>query len=57
MIWLLAIYITLTLIYEVWAAVTQKVPTISQYCWRISKDYPLLPFLAGMVAGHLFWQG
>jgi hypothetical protein len=29
--------------------------TISERVWAASK-YPLVPFLAGMIAGHFFWQ-
>ena len=29
--------------------------TISERVWHAS-SYPLVPFLAGMIAGHFFWQ-
>lgn len=29
--------------------------TISEIIWR-ANSYPLVPFTAGMIAGHLFWQ-
>ena len=29
--------------------------TISEVVWAANR-YPLIPFLAGMVAGHFFWQ-
>ena len=29
--------------------------TLSEAVWDISK-HPLIPFLAGLVCGHLFWQ-
>lgn len=30
--------------------------TISEMTWAGAKKRPLVPFLAGVVAGHLFWQ-
>jgi succinate dehydrogenase hydrophobic anchor subunit len=30
--------------------------TISQVVWQISAKTPLVPFLVGVVCGHLFWQ-
>jgi hypothetical protein len=29
--------------------------TISERVWRAS-EYPLVPFAAGLVCGHFFWQ-
>ena len=29
--------------------------TISEITWRLSSKYPPLIFLAGFIAGHLFW--
>jgi hypothetical protein len=30
--------------------------TISGRIWDWSKEYPMLPFCFGVLAGHLFWQ-
>jgi len=30
--------------------------SVSATIWRLSRDYPALPFAAGMLAGHLFWR-
>ena len=30
--------------------------TISETVWQLSKEWPMVPFLFGVVAGHLFWQ-
>lgn len=30
--------------------------TISQIVWSLSKQSPILPFVAGVLAGHLFWN-
>jgi peptidoglycan/LPS O-acetylase OafA/YrhL len=29
--------------------------TISEIIWRYSKDYPILPFLGGLLAAHFWW--
>lgn len=29
--------------------------TVSQVLLRLSKQYPIIPFLFGVLAGHLFW--
>ena len=57
MTWLLIVAVALALVYEGWSALTLKEPTISQMVWRVSKDHPIVPFLAGLLCGHLFWQG
>jgi hypothetical protein len=30
--------------------------TLSYQFWKLSKQWPLIPFIAGMIAGHLTWQ-
>jgi len=44
----------LVLALEVWALITGH-QTISQVVWVASFTYPIIPFLAGVVCGHLFW--
>ena len=34
---------------------TTKGDTISEVVWRLSEQYPILPFLGGVLAGHFFW--
>lgn len=29
--------------------------TITEYIRRVSHQYPIIPFAAGVLAGHLFW--
>jgi hypothetical protein len=45
-------------IYEVYALATGRI-TLSRTVWNIDRSQygPLVPFLAGMVAGHFFWSG
>lgn len=30
--------------------------TISAWIWATSAKFPILPFFAGVLMGHLFWQ-
>ena len=50
------ILITLTglIIYDIVIAVSGGV-TISEVVWSVL-DKPFIPFLAGFLCGHLFWQ-
>jgi len=52
--WVIAIAVLL--VYEAYA-VGNHIPgdTLSEAVWAIA-DYPLVPFLAGIVCGHFFWQ-
>ena len=45
------------LIWEFWTLMN-GVPadTISENVWRIIDGRPFIPFLAGFLAGHFFWQ-
>lgn len=37
-------------------ALALKWETLSGAVWRLSHDWPLLPFAAGILCGHFFWQ-
>jgi hypothetical protein len=44
---------------EAYALHTSR-PTLSEYVWRLSKAWPLFPFVAGVLTGGLavhFWWG
>lgn len=45
------------LIFEGWT-VLNSIPndTLSEAVWDVAQDYPLVPFLAGVLCGHFFWQ-
>jgi hypothetical protein len=48
--------VVLILVFDVWAwAAHGKEATASALIHAWAKDWPLLPFLVGMVLGHLFW--
>lgn len=44
--------------YEIWALATGHT-TLSRAAWTAQRGQygPLIPFLAGMLAGHFFWSG
>ena len=51
------IVLGLVLALEVWALANRKPnDTISEVFWRINMKHPIVPFLFGVVAGHIFWQ-
>ena len=63
MLWFWAAWVALIAIsfafFEAWALV-HKQATLSRSVWTWSKAFPLLPFLAGLLAGGLavhFWWG
>ena len=53
-----AVVIAALLGYEGYALATPASPgdTLSEWVWHWSREYPLVPFLAGGVMGHFFWQ-
>lgn len=56
--WLIAAGLVLLLLYEVIAAKNNADAhlTISQLVWKASARSPILPFIFGVLMGHLFWQ-
>lgn len=44
--------------YDIWAVLYRgRMDTISAAIWQLSTQQPIIPFAAGFLAGHLFWQG
>ena len=54
MLWLAAGGLVLLTVYEVWAAISHKAPTLSQWIWALSARSPIIPFLFGLLMGHFF---
>lgn len=54
--WLVAVGVALILTYEFWALKQNRGITISEFVWRLSVRYPLIPFAFGGLCGHFFWQ-
>ncbi len=42
--------------FDIVVACTGWLPTISEVAWQTAGQHPVVPFLAGVVAGHLWWQ-
>ena len=43
--------------YDVWAVIAGGIEsTISEVVWSWSIRRPIIPFAAGIVCGHFFWQ-
>lgn len=51
--WIIALAFLLA--FEMWALVRGQ-QTLSEEVWALSHNWPLIPFLAGMLAAHFFWQ-
>lgn len=53
-----AIALIVLALYEAWALLTSHM-TLSRFVWQAERTQwgPLIPFLAGMLAGHFFWSG
>lgn len=42
--------------YDIWICINYgAVSTISYVTWTSAKNYPIIPFAAGVLCGHLFW--
>lgn len=52
--WVLAVIVVVLVVYDF---SVRNVPggTISEVILTIAKNSPVLPFLAGVLCGHLFW--
>lgn len=54
------VLVCLLFVYEVWALVRagkgKKGDTISEIIWEVTSKRPVVPFLFGMLMGHLFWR-
>jgi len=52
--WVLIAGLLIIVTYELIAAIRNKTPTISEYVWILSAKNPIVPFLFGLLMGHLF---
>jgi hypothetical protein len=51
LVWVLA-----GLALEGWAIYEGKGNTLSETVWLLTRHYPLVAFLVGLLMGHFFWQ-
>lgn len=54
-IWFLIVLALIVAAYDVWRELKKDDSTISAVLLRASMHYPILSFLFGILAGHLFW--
>lgn len=56
--WFAYAILLLAVVYEAIALVNgQPGDTLTEITWTLSQQWPILPFAAGVIAGHLFWRG
>lgn len=49
--------VVLVLAYDLYAYLKGgQAATVSWVIWTASKDTPVIPFLSGVLCGHLFWR-
>ena len=53
--WVIGLLAAVLIGWDVYAAMSATVPTVSAVSLRVAMQHPVLPFLAGVIAGHLFW--
>ena len=54
--WLWLIWAVAALALEGYAIWEGQGNTLSEVVWLMTKHYPLVAFLVGLIAGHWFWQ-
>jgi hypothetical protein len=42
--------------YDIYVLFFGQYSTISEWVWTHSRSYPLIPFSAGLLCGHFFWN-
>jgi len=53
-VWVIAVCAAALIGWDVYAAMSPTQPTISALALMVSR-HPVVPFLGGVLAGHLFW--
>lgn len=53
--WFIIISTVLISAYDVFAFLSHQDATISETIWNWSAKYPIVPFLGGLLSGHLFF--
>lgn len=55
--WITLGILLLVLIYDAWACMDRdKRETVSEMITKASMRYTVIPFVAGILAGHFFWS-
>lgn len=53
--WVIAVCAAVLIGWDIYAALSPVEPTISALSLHFSQRHPVIPFLFGVIAGHLFW--
>lgn len=54
--WFIVIIIFTCIFYDIYIGINYgTASTISWVTWTTAKNYPIIPFAAGILCGHLFW--
>ena len=54
--WILAVAVALGTAFDVWAAFNKRKGDTFTEVIRVFAKRPIVPFVFGIVAGHLFWN-
>lgn len=55
--WIAALVICVVAVWDTYVTVTgEEHRTVTEIIYLWSRRWPLLPFAAGMLCGHLFWR-
>lgn len=54
--WFIIAIVVVCIVYDVWVCANYgSESTISWVTWTTCQHYPVIPFAAGILCGHLFW--
>lgn len=53
--WIILICVAVLIGWDIYAAMSPVQPTISALTLAFAHKHPVIPFLIGVVTGHLFW--
>jgi uncharacterized membrane protein YhdT len=54
-VWVIGLCAVVLIGWDIYAAMSPNQPTISALTLNFALAHPILPFLTGVLAGHLFW--
>lgn len=54
-VWVIGLCAVALIAWDIYAAMSTTQPTISVLTLSTAQKHPILPFLTGVLCGHLFW--
>lgn len=54
-VWVIAVCAVVLIGWDIYAAKSATEPTISALTLHFARRYIIIPYLAGVISGHLFW--